>query len=279
MRDGVMSAGRPPECAEAPPVLAASEAANDMRMSRLVRTIETRSFPVSCSRTGSRPSCRVVDDVSAGISHADVEHFAKLMLANDEEPSFEAVMSYRARGVSIEKLYLDLLAPAARYLGELWNEDLCTFTDVTVGLGRLQRVLRELSPAFGSLVDHPGGRPQRLAPAVSGRAAHVRPRDRRGILPSRRLERERRRLVLGRRRRIAGRCRMVRRDRLLARRRDPHRRARRHHPHRQARILQPRDRRASSAVLCFRSSPSRVEAVGADGMTMDGRDAPRSLSG
>jgi MerR family transcriptional regulator, light-induced transcriptional regulator len=41
------------------------------------------------------------------------------------------------------------LAPVARYLGELWEEDLCDFTQVTVGLGRLQQVLRELSPAFG----------------------------------------------------------------------------------------------------------------------------------
>lgn len=166
VRDGVMSAGRPPECAEAPPVLAASEAANDMRMSQLVRTIENEIIPRLMLAHRVSPELPAVVEDERGISHADVEHFAKLMLANDEEPSFEAVMSYRARGVSIEKLYLDLLAPAARYLGELWNEDLCTFTDVTVGLGRLQRVLRELSPAFGSLVDHPvAGRNVLLLPS------------------------------------------------------------------------------------------------------------------
>ena len=50
--------------------------------------------------------------------------------------------------MSVESLYLNLLAPTARHLGELWTQDLCDFTQVTVGLSRLQRVLRELSPAF-----------------------------------------------------------------------------------------------------------------------------------
>ena len=154
VRDGVMSAGRPPEC-EGPGVHAVSEAANDMRMSQLVRTIETEIIPRLMLAHRVVPEAPAATQPEQGIGVADVEHFAKLMLSHDEEPAFAAVMSYRARGVSIERLYLDLLAPAARFLGELWDEDLCTFTDVTVGLGRLQRVLRELSPAFGSLVDHP----------------------------------------------------------------------------------------------------------------------------
>ena len=60
-----------------------------------------------------------------------------------------------ARGLSVETLYLDLLAPAARLLGEMWDDDHCDFATVTVALGRLQRLLRELSPAFGTEVEHP----------------------------------------------------------------------------------------------------------------------------
>jgi methanogenic corrinoid protein MtbC1 len=136
-----------------------------MRMSQLVRTIENEIIPrlmLAHRATAEVPAPAVG---SHRIGRPDVEHFAKLMLAHDEEPSFRAVMAYRQRGVSIEELYLDLLAPAARYLGELWDEDLCTFTDVTVGLGRLQRVLRELSPAFGASVEHPiAGRNALLVP-------------------------------------------------------------------------------------------------------------------
>jgi methanogenic corrinoid protein MtbC1 len=48
-------------------------------------------------------------------------------------------------GHSPQSICLELLAPAARYLGELWDEDLCSFTDVTIGLMRLQDVLRGLT--------------------------------------------------------------------------------------------------------------------------------------
>jgi methanogenic corrinoid protein MtbC1 len=164
-REGVLRARRPQECDDGPPVLAVTEAANDVRMSQLVRTIENEIIPRLMLAHRVVPETPAVGRSSEKIGRGDVEHFAKLMLSHDEEPSFRAVMSYRARGVSIEELYLELLAPVARYLGELWDEDLCTFTDVTVGLGRLQRVLRELSPAFGSSVEHPtSGRNALLLP-------------------------------------------------------------------------------------------------------------------
>lgn len=52
-----------------------------------------------------------------------------------------------ARGLSIEQLLVGLLAPVARRLGELWHEDRCDFVDVTMGLWRLQEVVREISAA------------------------------------------------------------------------------------------------------------------------------------
>jgi methylmalonyl-CoA mutase cobalamin-binding subunit len=43
----------------------------------------------------------------------------------------------------MQSLFLDLFAPVARHLGDLWDQDLCEFTDVTLALGRLQRLLRD----------------------------------------------------------------------------------------------------------------------------------------
>jgi methanogenic corrinoid protein MtbC1 len=60
----------------------------------------------------------------------------------------------RARGSSIEVLLLHLLAPTARLLGDLWKEDLCSFGEVTVGLSRLQQLLRELSSPFENEIEH-----------------------------------------------------------------------------------------------------------------------------
>ena len=53
-------------------------------------------------------------------------------------------------------LYLGLVTQAARALGTLWDEDRCDFTQVTIGLGRLQQVVRALSPDFQlAAVNHP----------------------------------------------------------------------------------------------------------------------------
>ena len=97
---------------------------------------------------------------------AEVRAFVDVVLRNDEAPLNASVRDYLDRGMSIESVYLDLLAPAARHLGFLWDEDLCDFSCVTLATGRLQQLLQELSPAFGSVVGFPtNGRRVLLVPA------------------------------------------------------------------------------------------------------------------
>ena len=43
---------------------------------------------------------------------------------------------------------LDLIAPAARMLGDGWVDDTRTFTDVTFGLGILQQVVHTFGPTL-----------------------------------------------------------------------------------------------------------------------------------
>lgn len=45
------------------------------------------------------------------------------------------------RGVPLERVYLDLLAPVARRLGEMWAADACDFATVTMGLCALQQIV------------------------------------------------------------------------------------------------------------------------------------------
>jgi methanogenic corrinoid protein MtbC1 len=102
----------------------------------------------------------------AAVQPSEVHEFAKLSLAQDERLASDYVELLLSRGLSVERVYLDLLGPAAQYLGLLWEQDLCDFTDVTVGLGRLQRVMRDLSPAFGKSVAFPAnGRRVLLLPS------------------------------------------------------------------------------------------------------------------
>ena len=85
----------------------------------------------------------------------EVAAFANALLHGDEAEVAGVLATARRRGQSIAWIYLELLAPVARVLGEWWSDDRCDFASVTVALGRLQRVLHELSPQFGREVEVP----------------------------------------------------------------------------------------------------------------------------
>lgn len=75
-----------------------------------------------------------------------LDAFVDKVLGPDPSLAFAAIDALRSDGVSVDRLFLGLLAPAARQLGDMWEADLADFMDVTVGLSRLQQVLRDLTP-------------------------------------------------------------------------------------------------------------------------------------
>jgi len=79
------------------------------------------------------------------VSLPEAEHFAPLALELEAVQLLDHVEVFLQRGVSIDTIFVELLAPAARRLGILWEDDLCDFVDVTMGLWRLQEIVRELS--------------------------------------------------------------------------------------------------------------------------------------
>ena len=78
----------------------------------------------------------------------DVAEFATRVLARDNSAALTFIREQRNRGAELDTLYVDLMAPAARHLGAMWVQDLCDFTQVTIGLGRLHQVLHELRNVF-----------------------------------------------------------------------------------------------------------------------------------
>jgi MerR family transcriptional regulator, light-induced transcriptional regulator len=122
---------------------------SEARMARLVRTIEGEIVPrlvlarrvVSASAGAAAATGRTPDDI-------DVKELVRLLLTHDVGVASAYVETVRQRGASLESVCLALLAPAARELGLLWEEDECDFMQVTVGLCRLHHLLRELSPEF-----------------------------------------------------------------------------------------------------------------------------------
>lgn len=96
----------------------------------------------------------------------EVTSFARLLLAPDPTAAFAHLDDLRHRGLPVESLYLDVITPAARLLGEWWEVDECSFTDVTLGAGRLQQMLRDHSLSRDLALQPVGdGRRVLLAPA------------------------------------------------------------------------------------------------------------------
>ncbi len=143
--------------------LASQRPAVEERLSRLVNTIERDIIPRLVRAHAPVPG----DGQGAQLpSRAEVLAFTEQVMARDDAAVHGHLAALRNRGVSVEALYVHLLAPAARYLGELWDDDRCHFADVTVGMGRLQQIMRSLSTAFGTEIDPPaGGRRALLMPA------------------------------------------------------------------------------------------------------------------
>lgn len=79
------------------------------------------------------------------ISQADVEEFTQLALSGEAHVLLDFVDHCLETGSSVETIYVELLAPAARRLGEYWEEDSEDFVGVTMGLWRIQEILRELT--------------------------------------------------------------------------------------------------------------------------------------
>lgn len=78
----------------------------------------------------------------------EVEALVDIVLRQELTDAVAFVGAVGARGIAVEAIYLDLLAPVARRLGTMWEEDLCDFGRVTIGLGRLHQVLGGLSMPF-----------------------------------------------------------------------------------------------------------------------------------
>lgn len=102
------------------------------------------------------------------ISADEVERFAPLVLTSGAHEVLDVVETYLRRGVTIETLFVELLAPAARKLGEGWEDDRLDFIEVTMGLWRLQEVLREVAAHSPPAIDPTRMRRSALFAAMPG---------------------------------------------------------------------------------------------------------------
>ena len=107
-------------------------------------------------------------EVGDPIDPADVAILAPLALQMEADALLAHIEGILARGVPVDTVMVDLLAPAARLLGEFWEDDRCDFIDVTMGLWRLQEVVHEIAARMPVDRLHAAGGRRALFAAMPG---------------------------------------------------------------------------------------------------------------
>jgi methanogenic corrinoid protein MtbC1 len=75
------------------------------------------------------------------------EAFARMVFTRAPEALMGFIESLVRSGVTLQTIYAELLAPTARLLAQLWDQDRVSYTEVTIGLGRLQQLVHALEAA------------------------------------------------------------------------------------------------------------------------------------
>jgi MerR family transcriptional regulator, light-induced transcriptional regulator len=76
----------------------------------------------------------------------ECETLARLSIGGDEAALFGYFDQVKAQDHTFATLLAFFIAPAALHLGDLWQQDLCDFFEVTLGVGRLQMLVNRLEP-------------------------------------------------------------------------------------------------------------------------------------
>lgn len=113
---------------------------SDRRADSLARMVEAEIVPRLLLL---HPRSDPVED--GGLTPELVDKFALYSVAASSDSLLAVVGGLLQQGVSIRSICLDLLAPAAKRVGEYWDDDRVSYVDVTIALGRMQQVLRELN--------------------------------------------------------------------------------------------------------------------------------------
>lgn len=119
------------------------------------RPARSRPVPAVISGLVFPPAQQALVDQADSVS-PELGDFIRALLSPDEDIAGHFVERLLDAGMTPQSLYEDCFTPAAQILGEMWEADECSFYDVTVGAGRIQRMVRELSSRFLAEQAFPG---------------------------------------------------------------------------------------------------------------------------
>ena len=135
-----------------PAPMPSSSAANDAKGSvdlcktSLLSVIESQIIPrlLDAHPSASSSILEKIQDEQVAASQQDVLDFAQACLDSDPQAVFNHLDVLRDKGLGTQTVFLDVITPAARYLGDLWEQDKMDFTVVAQGLLRMHHAMRHL---------------------------------------------------------------------------------------------------------------------------------------
>ena len=113
----------------------------------VANVVEAQIIPRLLASTLPQAPLRVRPSTTAIAPH-DIAEFTELILSGNDMAMNSYIDLFRAKGVSVETIYLDLLTGAARQLGSLWGADECNFCEVSIATWQIQKIMYDLRPAF-----------------------------------------------------------------------------------------------------------------------------------
>ncbi|MEL7311032.1 MAG: cobalamin B12-binding domain-containing protein [Pseudomonadota bacterium] len=135
----------------------------------LSQLIEQEIIPRLQMRFGTAQSDLSSDVVDDGPIEYDVDGFVAALLSHSAADATDYIDRLRLTDHSLLQVYQYLMAPAARRLGVMWENDDCGFADVTIAIAKIRHLFVSTAPLFP--VHHDGGnadKPSILVTTVVG---------------------------------------------------------------------------------------------------------------
>ncbi len=110
----------------------------------LTEVIETQIIPrlVQAHRVSQAEADPTTQGL--GISPKQLATFVSLSKSSQTSETTQFIDELLHQGITTDRIFLELIAPAARQLGLMWEQDLCDFTEVTCGLVRMHEITHRL---------------------------------------------------------------------------------------------------------------------------------------
>ena len=129
--------------------LSYSNAANDECKETLSDVIETEIIPRLLNSQQSLNNLKQpVQELVIGDPLPEMLAFTAYCVKGDALHVTQIVDKLIEQGLRQDRIFLELITPAARHLGVLWEKDECSFSDVTCGLAMMHQVTHRLGYGF-----------------------------------------------------------------------------------------------------------------------------------